>query len=235
LTFNNLNENFPNGCYAIAYVHGYGAAVNTLITDGTTSNYFATGTVADLVEITDTDPSDGASVGNYAIFGSTNSALTANSITFTCTPSVGGAGIGGVQLIAVGGGSAYDEWADSYGITADGPLGDSDFEGTKNIIEFALGGNPTNALDNGYAYTSTAVDGGTNWFEYVYARSTNPQSGITYTPETGTDLISTNWTNSGYTEMAPTSDLGNGYEAVTLRVPTSNPKTFVRLLIEQNQ
>ena len=40
MTINNLNENFPHGCYVIAYLAGYDANDGASITDGTKTNYW---------------------------------------------------------------------------------------------------------------------------------------------------------------------------------------------------
>ena len=72
-------------------------------------------------------------------------------------------------------------------------------------------------------------DGGTNWLEYVYARRTDPGSGLAYWLELSEDLRS--WSTGGYTETG-TGLIDAHFVAVTNRVPfltTSN--RFVRLRV----
>jgi hypothetical protein len=129
--------------------------------------------------------------------------------------------------------TAYDTWGLAYGL-GEGPDGDDDDDGLSNLYEFGLGGNPTNPADLGHVPTHGLTEqGGSNVLEYVYARQTDANSGLDYYLQLGSDLVFTNWANSGYTEVPENGDLGGGFEAVTNRVPTADSKKFIRLIIEQ--
>jgi len=138
-----------------------------------------------------------------------------------------------VWAITLGSQSPYDEWAESFGVGG-GPSADADGDKLSNLYEFGLGGNPTNSADLGYLSESSIFSsGGTNWLEFVHARRTTPDNGLTYSLEQVDDLVSGSWTNSGnYTEVdVGTLDLS--FEWVTNRFDTAGKsQEFIRLIIE---
>lgn len=106
VSFSGLNAQFASGYFAIVYVNGAPANPGAAVTDGTTTYFFQTSNPANTTPmlITDVNSGDGYQTGNYALFGSTSSPLTADTITFSIpTGSIvaNNAGIGGVQLVAV--------------------------------------------------------------------------------------------------------------------------------------
>ncbi len=66
-------------------------------------------------------------------------------------------------------GASYSDWAASYPTLVGGESDDDDNDGLSNLEEFALGGNPTNASDIGYA-PSYGVSG--DFFEVIHVRRT---------------------------------------------------------------
>jgi hypothetical protein len=107
------------------------------------------------------------------------------------------------------------------------PDGDS----ANNLVEYALGGNPTNAVSVGYDATAQIIyASGTNWFNYVYARRRDAAaSGLSYTVEATTNLVFAGWSTNGIAEIgAGISD--SRFEAVTNRIETGDTG-FVRLRI----
>jgi hypothetical protein len=130
----------------------------------------------------------------------------------------------------------YDTWAGSYGLVQ-GPAGDDDLDGQKNLLEYALGGNPTNGTDAASILPTPGMvqAGGTNWLQYVYRRRTDyPDRGLTYYLELNTNLVTGVWTNSGYT-VTGTGPLETGFEAVSNRVSTAvKSKQFLRLKVIKN-
>jgi hypothetical protein len=108
LTLSHLNATFTGGYFAIVYVGGFNANTGASITDGTSKYYFRPlPTPVAPVSFTATTQTTDLGAGNnpiaqYAVFGSFASPLTADSITFTLdTLAGGGAGLGGLQIIAV--------------------------------------------------------------------------------------------------------------------------------------
>jgi hypothetical protein len=125
-------------------------------------------------------------------------------------------------------------WAYGFGLSGADAAPDYDYDGDglTNIEEYGLGGNPTNALDIGYASSiGTVADGGSNWFEVVHAKRSDPNSGITYDLETTEDLVFPAWTNGSYTVVG-SSTIDADFDAVTNRTPVDVDTKFTRLIIE---
>ena len=134
--------------------------------------------------------------------------------------------------------SPYDTWISQYAAGAgsetnktDNPDGDS----LSNVYEWGLGGDPTNGADIGHVPThGTVEDGGTNWFEYVYAQRNDAGAlGLDYYLELTSDLVVGSWVSNNY--VVGTGTLDGDFDAVTNRVSTdSEDAQFVRLIIESN-
>lgn len=129
-------------------------------------------------------------------------------------------------------GSFYSVWAHQY-LLNQGSTGDDDGDGFKNLYEFAVGGNPTNASDHGYlpAFILKSA-GGSNWYEFVYAQRSDPNSGLIYYLQLSDNLISNVWTNAGYTVVG-SGPLTNGFLSVTNRIEMgTKSRQFIRLVIQ---
>lgn len=128
--------------------------------------------------------------------------------------------------------SAYAVWANQYQLVQ-GPNGNDDGDRLSNLYEFGLGGNPTNSSDVGYPITyGLKFAGGTNWFEYVHPKRSDPNSGLLYYLELTTNLVTPVWTNSGYT-VTGSGPLTNGFLSVTNRIETNvKSQQFIRLIIQ---
>ncbi|MEA2068517.1 MAG: hypothetical protein U9P12_04890 [Verrucomicrobiota bacterium] len=135
-------------------------------------------------------------------------------------------------------GSSYSQWAADSGLDMgvnDDPTDNPDGDGLNNLYEYGLGGDPTNGADQGIspAYVVT-MDGGTNWFTYVYPKRSSAESGIAYHLETDTDLVlAPGWTNGNY-EVLGTWVTGGEFNYVTNRVSTDGEaQQFIQLIIEE--
>ena len=108
---------------------------------------------------------------------------------------------------------------------------DPDGDSYDNLLEYAFGGNPDDANDQGNApVTSLMEETGTNWFYHVYYEHTNKVArGLDYSVEAGTDLVVTNW---GSVVIDPVGSGAGpaGFNAVTNRIPTDTEgKQFIKL------
>lgn len=124
-------------------------------------------------------------------------------------------------------GTAYDTWAQSHSL-AGGPADDDDGDSLSNLGEYGLNGNPTNSADRGIRPILLSMGG---LLEYIYARRTAPDSGLTYYLELTDDLVSGTWTNGGYI-VTGTGTIHPDFEAVTNRIQNAGKtKGFIRLRI----
>lgn len=105
VTFSGLNATFPKGCSAIVYVGGYLKNTGASITDGNIKYYYQTPSApvapVDFIQTkTTTDNGEGsAPEAHYAVFGTTESPIVSDSVTFTIdTLYGGGTFIGGIQI-----------------------------------------------------------------------------------------------------------------------------------------
>ncbi|MDF7826209.1 hypothetical protein P4B35_19435 [Pontiellaceae bacterium B12227] len=132
----------------------------------------------------------------------------------------------------------WNEWLDAYsaGMGAETNLqDDADDDLLDNLSEYAFGGEPDNALSQGNTpVQSQAIDGGTNYIEYVYyERDDASDRGLSSMIEVGTDLVMTNWADGSSYEVGSGASGTAGYQAVTNRVPIdAEIQKFIRLQIE---
>ncbi len=150
---------------------------------------------------------------------------------------------------------AYDPWADhvddqelgTYDRTAD-----FDLDGVDNFTEWAIGGDPKDPNDTGYATRTAIMDmnaDGTNEFIQIFPRMTNyGETGAKYTFQTTDDLVTGTWSNQtpwvGSTNLlwnwqpVDSEGFGPGYDAVSniyvSSVLTSNDVYFFKLNIGHN-
>jgi endo-1,4-beta-xylanase len=101
-----------------------------------------------------------------------------------------------------------------------------------NLLEYAFGGDPTNAFDIGYwPEFQSLEDGGTNYIEYVYARRNDAAArGLSYELENTADLIEGVWTNSGFLFVGE-GPIDGEFDAITNRLPITGVEGFIRLNI----
>ena len=113
-------------------------------------------------------------------------------------------------------GGNFASWAADNGVTG-GADGDSDKDGIKNLIEYALNLNP--AASDGAAGSFT---GGTLSFSKRALAVSNGD--VSYAIQTSTTLDS--W--------SPATPTTNTDSEITLLLPKVQPKLFARLVVTQN-
>jgi len=122
--------------------------------------------------------------------------------------------------------SVFEQWSINYGVS--GATADSDGDGIDNLVEFALGGNPTNPLSAGHLPTFGNFS---NVFRYVYPRRIN--SGLDYSVEKSTNLLDGAWTTNGCVELSEVGLINVDFESVTNVVPSDEKEAFIRLRIKE--
>lgn len=130
------------------------------------------------------------------------------------------------DVIGMGGGNDYDDWADKYpGADLSDPDADFDGDGLTNNEERAWGLDPTSAASiNPYAIPLSA--NGT----FSYTRRDPALSGFTYTVWTSTDLQV--WTEDTSAGQVPDTPDGNEVETVAVTLSPGAvdvPKLFIQV------
>ncbi len=130
----------------------------------------------------------------------------------------------------------YDTYMTGYGLTGSNALASADLEpdGMNNLLEYALGGNPT-TNDAAFLLPKGGIisELGTNWLEYVYRRRSDYAArGLTYTVEATTNLVTDIWTTNGVVD-AGTGPIDADFDTVTNRVSTgTDDRQFMRLKLQ---
>jgi len=140
-----------------------------------------------------------------------------------------GAKVEGGELLPTGSNielSAYENWAADFGVGIE--TGDDDNDGLINVHEYGLGGDPTNATDQGISPIS-AVDGGV--LTYIYPQLSDPASGLDYHLELTDNLVVPAWADSGYTVTGTNVVVGD-FDYVTNSISVDIDQKFIRLMID---
>lgn len=123
----------------------------------------------------------------------------------------------------VGATTAFSTWASSYGFTGSNALalGNPDGDGFTNLEEFLFGTSPDAATGALVNVSQSGPNLELRWFQ----RS----SGSTYVPQQSSTLAEGSWTNiAGGSSDIPIGT-PSGYTRITLLVPISGPRRFVRI------
>lgn len=144
------------------------------------------------------------------------------------------------NVLVAGALATYEDWIDGYSIgLATGMTDDADGDGLVNLVEFAIGGDPSSPdfADNGHVPEfSIASAAGTNWLTYVYAKRAEADSlGLSYHVERATDLVAGDWTNVNVEAVGTGTLIPGEFDSVTNRVQVgAEPQQFLKLVIESN-
>lgn len=147
-------------------------------------------------------------------------------------------GLEGVVVRAGTLATAYDLWADTYGlhgVDADW-FADPNGNGLPNQTEYGLGGNPVNTGETGIFPTFGMREvGGSNVVEYVYRRRRDAAArGLTYQLKSTSNLVSNSWNSAEATETG-IGVVNANLESVTNHIPADIPHKFIQLRIESSE
>ena len=115
---------------------------------------------------------------------------------------------------------AHFGFADNAGVGGD--LADPEGDGLQNLLEYALGGIPTEGNDESiYPHTQTVSSNGFSGVEYIYRRQrTAAAQGLNYNVEVNDDLLAPSWNTNGVQELG-SGIIDSQFESVTNRVNTA--------------
>jgi len=158
-------------------------------------------------------------------------------LRFNCYSNADFNVIDNIQVVRTGDAApvGYNAWAASFALAGNDALLTADVEpdGLNNLMEYALGGDPT--IDDAATVApshSFAMDAGTNWMYHVYNERTDDPR-LIYELGRKLDLIfSANWTTGAIEFVGESADIG-GFKSVTNRAPAEAGKAFLRLNVEK--
>ena len=149
----------------------------------------------------------------------------------------GGAYIESLQVLAERAGvvkaeiaSLFDAWANESNLPNDLKEwnDDPDGDGINNLLEYALGGNPT---QDDAASVRPLFQPLENYFYHIHNERTDDSS-LTYTVQLSTNLVSNIWKTNGV-EFIGDAAFSNAWKTVTNQIPTLGKEhQFIRLEIE---
>jgi hypothetical protein len=243
ITFKSLmartaNANLAINAYAgsgVLAISGAGTTDSDTVSVGGNNLIRTNDSVIAFAEDTDLIPSGFTALDFYTISGSGAVSFSENDTFWLRRYNLNSAADTAYQLanltFSVKAIDGYYAWASSYHL-AGGPSGDDDQDGLSNIHEYGVGGDPTDALNQGTSPEFSIVNsGGGNVFSYVYPQRSGSGSELSYTLELNTNLVSGVWTNAGYAVMG-TNVTGGSLDFVTNVTDTAEDQKFIRLVIE---
>lgn len=117
---------------------------------------------------------------------------------------------------------SYDQWAALKDLPPSTDAGDSDGDGIPNLVEYALGTNPSELTPG----PALAIDGA-NSLSLTF-RASKEAGGVTIIPEASATLAPGSWTSPALVQLA---DENFATESWAASVPLTNTRTFLRLRV----
>ena len=156
--------------------------------------------------------------GSTGAFASTP-VISSGSLATGATASVVTDAGAGTVVLSVTGSGGYATWAASHGIAGQPASGDFDHDGVSNLMEYALGLEPT--VPNGAVGTLTG-----KLLSFTKGTAAVANGDVTYAIETSDSLGSSDpW-------AAVTPDVNNA-TTISYTLPSGKTKTFARLVVTQ--
>lgn len=206
------------------HVRRWGDGETAVLSDGTTDLNLL-GDYTDMLDYTGTldAAQDISGLTALTVSNVTSWSLSLNS-DGTSDPGIGSIGFR-YSVTAV----PYDYWAEGWGVDIGAITDDYEQDGMDNLLEYALGGNPTN--DDASTVMPTASAGNDGWFYYVHNERTDDDS-LSYTVKLKDNLVYGEWTTTGVVFHGESADI-DSFKSVTNRTDV-NSAEFLRLEVIRN-
>ncbi|WP_162025857.1 MULTISPECIES: LamG domain-containing protein [unclassified Lentimonas] len=129
--------------------------------------------------------------------------------------------------------TGFTAWAASHGLDGDDTQSDSDSDGIINLMEYALGGDPTNHDAGGISpkHYSVEEDGAT-YFYFVHNERMDDPS-LVYQVVSSSKLVPGTLWETNNIEVVEPSPVVNGIKTVTSRVEMASESMFLKLKVSQ--
>lgn len=226
-----------SSAFTLAADRFYKLAFNVEYTSGTRFDY--TAEVFDLGTAGTNSPISISSYSSYFNSGALSGGLVMKS-GFATVDSLGNRALNvddfSSSAIIAPAVDGYEGWVEEFGLTgadtnmtADleyGGLGD----GMDNLLEYALGGNPTND-DAAVVLPTASLSGDGSWFYHVHNERTD-DTNVVYTVKRVSNLIDGTWETNGVNFVGASTGT-NDFRFVTNRTDIGMQE-FVRLIVELN-
>ena len=127
----------------------------------------------------------------------------------------------------------FGQWIVEFGLSGSNALHNANPDGDAldNLMEYALGGNPTNDDAAAVSPGTYMVDeSGTNWFYHVHNQNTDPA--LTFTVGATTNLVTTAVDINDVEWVGATAET-NGFKTVTNRTEAVEDAKFISLSVER--
>ncbi len=176
----------------------------------------------------------GISVGTGSLYVSSDTASGDNTRPFHW--GVGDVDFGITVSVEVPAANDYTAWASGYGLVDDAAFADADTEnggagdGYANLLEFALGMDPTVADAGSKDSFYAEEEGALSYFAYAYQRRTDYQDrGLTYTLIVTPDLVTP---SAEAPHDVNVGDPVDGFQTITTRYLIDDDAKFFQLQVE---
>jgi hypothetical protein len=124
------------------------------------------------------------------------------------------------------------EWREVNGLAAAGSwTNDTDKDGMMDLLEYALGGSPTNGADGRTLQTmATTNSSGTNRLVLQWLQRTDGGSSLAITPESATDLTGV-WSSVTASNASNQAGVPANHQRREVSIPQDGSKKFLRLKV----
>lgn len=180
-----------------------------------------------------TDPHEATNIAVYTENDALMMRLAARMRTATETP--GCSQLHAASPLTLGSGVWYTDWAERHALSGTNAdyLADADGDGTPNLLEHAMGGNPNSPDDNPGLFRLHPANGviSPEELRIRFRRQRYPDAkGLSYELKSTSNLQTDIWDPLEFEETDSTI-IDNDLEEITVRIAATNAQEFIRLRI----